>query len=315
MKALDDNFRGMAADEIERFRREIIERTGDLRAAEGITDQDLLREVMNTVGKAGPLGANVRCEAADLDVAHLQDVRLSTVLFKLTTHLLYKEWRARREAAPLRQLKRITGGSTRYIVCKSGRTGALQVSPRWRAADHRRHHTGAQGERRWALLDPIPSRPTAFSGVKPDRWDTSGPPREPRLGLVLDVVGRVLSHRRHPRVVAYTKNHNLGFEVPYRCGSEVRRYRPDFVVLVDDGRGPDDLLRLVIETKGYRREDAKAKKLTMETYWVPGVNNLKAFGRWAFAELTDIYEMEADFGANVAQEFDRVLAGVVGVEA
>ena len=30
--ALDDNFRGMAADEIERFRREIVERTGDARA-------------------------------------------------------------------------------------------------------------------------------------------------------------------------------------------------------------------------------------------------------------------------------------------
>ena len=30
--ALDDNFRDMAADEIERFRREIVERTGDARA-------------------------------------------------------------------------------------------------------------------------------------------------------------------------------------------------------------------------------------------------------------------------------------------
>jgi hypothetical protein len=93
----------------------------------------------------------------------------------------------------------------------------------------------------------------------------------------------------HPRVVAYTKNHNLGFEVPYRYGSEVRRYRPDFIVLVDDGGGPDDLLRVVIETKGYRREDAKDKKLTMETRWVPGVNHLKTFGRWAFAELADVY--------------------------
>jgi type III restriction enzyme len=52
-EALDDNFRGMAADEIERFRREIVERTGDPRAADTISDQDLLREVMNTVGKAG----------------------------------------------------------------------------------------------------------------------------------------------------------------------------------------------------------------------------------------------------------------------
>ena len=60
-EALDDNFRAMAADEIERFRREIIERTGDPRQAENLTDQDLLREVMNTVGKPGRLGADIRC--------------------------------------------------------------------------------------------------------------------------------------------------------------------------------------------------------------------------------------------------------------
>ena len=59
--ALDKNFRTMAADEIERFRREIVERTGDLRQAENLTDQDLLREVMNTVGKPGRLGEGIRC--------------------------------------------------------------------------------------------------------------------------------------------------------------------------------------------------------------------------------------------------------------
>src|SRR5258705_7402117 len=59
--ALDDNFRAMAADEIERFRREIVERTGDIRAGENITDQELLREVMNTVGKPGQLGGASRC--------------------------------------------------------------------------------------------------------------------------------------------------------------------------------------------------------------------------------------------------------------
>src|SRR3989338_5932603 len=47
--ALDDNFRGMAADEIERFRREIVERARDARAGDNITAQELLREVMNTV--------------------------------------------------------------------------------------------------------------------------------------------------------------------------------------------------------------------------------------------------------------------------
>ena len=59
--SLDDNFRAMASDEIERFRREITERTGDQRKAENITDQELLREVMNTVGKPGQLGGSIRC--------------------------------------------------------------------------------------------------------------------------------------------------------------------------------------------------------------------------------------------------------------
>src|ERR1700691_3205656 len=60
-EALDDKFRDMASDEIERFRREIRERTGDQQQAENLTDEDLLREVMNTVGKPGRLGEQVRC--------------------------------------------------------------------------------------------------------------------------------------------------------------------------------------------------------------------------------------------------------------
>jgi type III restriction enzyme len=103
----------------------------------------------------------------------------------------------------------------------------------------------------------------------------------------------------HPRVRAYVKNHSLGFEVPYRYGSKMRVYRPDFIVLVDDGHGPDDPLHLVVEIKGYRREDAKEKRATMETYWVPGVNNLGTHGRWAFAELTDVYSIQSEFGALV----------------
>ncbi|MBP1689222.1 MAG: type restriction enzyme, res subunit, partial [Deltaproteobacteria bacterium] len=58
---LDDNFRAMASDEIERFRRERIARSGDIREGEELTDQDLLREVMNTVGKPGRLGSGIRC--------------------------------------------------------------------------------------------------------------------------------------------------------------------------------------------------------------------------------------------------------------
>ena len=88
----------------------------------------------------------------------------------------------------------------------------------------------------------------------------------------------------------------------------MRKYLPDFIVLVDDGHGDDDLLHLIVEIKGYRREDAKEKKSTMDTYWVPGVNHLGTYGRWAFAEFTEVYQIEADFKAKVesrVQQDDR----------
>ena len=88
----------------------------------------------------------------------------------------------------------------------------------------------------------------------------------------------------------------------------MRRYLPDFIVLVDDGHGPDDLLHLVVEIKGYRREDAKEKELTMDSYSVPGVNHLGAYGRWAFAEFTEVYQIEADFEARVESQFDELIA-------
>jgi type III restriction enzyme len=78
-------------------------------------------------------------------------------------------------------------------------------------------------------------------------------------------------------------------------------------VNVDDGHGEDDLLHLIVEIKGYRREDAKEKKSTMETYWVPGVNNLKQHGRWAFAEFTDVFRMQDDFAKKVESEFEKMI--------
>jgi type III restriction enzyme len=114
----------------------------------------------------------------------------------------------------------------------------------------------------------------------------------------------------HPKVLAYVKNHNLGLEVPYKYGSTMHIYIPDFIVLVDDGHGEDDPLHLVVEIKGYRREDAKEKKSTMETYWIPGVNNLGSYGRWAFAEFTEVYQIEADFEDKVEVKFGEMIDSV-----
>jgi type III restriction enzyme len=37
------------------------------------------------------------------------------------------------------------------------------------------------------------------------------------------------------------------------------------------------------------------------------VNNLKQYGRWAFAEFTEVYQIETDFEAKVETEFDKMI--------
>ena len=150
-----------------------------------------------------------------------------------------------------------------------------------------------------AVLEPYnPTGSTihvSFNTSKSSRWETDS--RKCHINwVVLDSDWEAEFCRvaeSHPRVKAYVKNHNLGLEVPYRYGSIKRTYIPDFIVQIDDGH--DDPLNLIVEIKGYRREDAKEKKSTMETYWVPGVNNLGQYGRWAFAEFTDVYEIDSEF--------------------
>lgn len=470
--ALDDKFHEMAADEIERFRREIVERTGDARAGDNITDQELLREVMNTVGKAGQLGGSIRCvvsvsmltegwdantvthvlgirafgtqllceqvigralrrqsyelneeglfnveyadvfgipfdftakpvigppqppretiqvkavrperdaleiifprvegyrvelpeerlvakftddstltltpdlvgpcetrnegiigEGVNLTVEHLGDVRSSTLLFHLTQRLIYTKWRDPGEEPKLHlfgQLKRIAKEwLDHHLECKGG-TYPAQLMYQELADMACNKITNAitanfLGTRPIkALLDPYnptgSTRHVRFNTSKADRWQTSS--RHCHINwVVLDSDWEAEFCRvaeKHAKVRAYVKNHGLGFEVPYRYGSETRRYLPDFIVLVDDGKGPDDLLHLVVEIKGYRREDAKEKKSTMDTYWVPGVNHLGTYGRWAFAEFTDVFQMQDDFAKKVENEFNKMIEAAVNTDA
>lgn len=59
-EAMSDDFKKIAAHEIEEFKADFRARFPG-RDADGLTDEDLLREVMNTVGKPGKLGENVKC--------------------------------------------------------------------------------------------------------------------------------------------------------------------------------------------------------------------------------------------------------------
>ncbi len=450
-EALDPTFRSMAADEIERFRREIVARTGDARAGETISEQDLLREVMNTVGKKDRLGESIRCvvsvsmltegwdantvthilgvrafgtqllceqvvgralrrqsydlneqgrfnveyadilgipfdfaskpviappakpretirvqavhperdsltitfprvegyrvelpdehltasfgpdsvleltpdlvgpsvtknqgiigEGVDLTIAHLEDMRRSTVLFHLARHLIYQKYRDPGEEPKLHlfgQLKRITrewleGG---YLRCSGGTYPAQLIYKE--IADMAAERIKAAitlslvGEHPVkAILDAYnPTGSTAyvnFTTSKETRWQTD--PRRCHINWVVCDSDWEAEFCRvaeaHPKVLAYVKNQNLGLEVPYLDGSQARKYLPDFIVQIDDGHA--DPLNLVVEIKGYRGENAKEKANTMRSYWVPGVNNLGKFGRWAFAEFTAVYKIEADF--------------------
>ena len=469
--ALDRQFRTAAADEIERFRREIVERTGDRLQAERISDEDLLREVVNTVGVEGRLGEQTRCvvsvsmlsegwdartvthvlgvrafgtqllceqivgralrrqsyqvnpdtglfdveyadvfgipfdftakpvvappqppretvlvravspdrdaceirfprvqgyrvklpddrltarfgddstltltpdlvgparvrnegivgRAAEFSLEHTARIRRNTVLFHLTKHLLEAHWRDLNEDPKLYlfgQLKRITRRwLDDHLVCVGGTYPAQLLYRELADVACKRITDGIVAEQSEdrpirPVLDPYnpegSTRHVRFTTSKPSRWETHA--ARCHVNWAVCDSGWEQEFCRvaeaHPRVRAYVKNHNLGLEVPYRFGAESRRYLPDFIVLVDDGHGPDDPLRLVVEVKGYRGEDAKEKAATMQTWWVPAVNGLGTHGRWAFRELTSVYQMEPDFGEAVAARFDETIQSTLPV--
>ncbi len=468
-EALDDNFRKMAAPEIERFRRDIIERSGNPQSADQFTDQDLLREVMNTVGKEGRLGEAVRCvvsvsmltegwdannvthvlgvrafgtqllceqvigralrrqsyelletgvfapEYADilgipfdftakptiakpqtprvaiqvkamrperdaleirfprvlgyqfelpeqtllaaftedsklvltqemvgatntenaaligqsitLNLVHTNDVRSSQILFELTTYLMQRHYRDQDNNIQLHlfpQLKRIckewlenhlkcVGGT--YPAQLSYKTIADIAIERIQAAIQQQQLNEGKKPVR-AVLDPY--NPTGsslhvnFQTSKALRWRTD--PRKCHINTIIldsDWEGEFCRIAElHPQVRRYIKNHALGFEVPYRHAGTSRKYIPDFIVLIEDGHGEDNLLNLVVEIKGYRGEDAIAKKNTIQTQWIPGVNALEDFGRWAFCEFRSVFEMEADFAQKLEQQFKEMIKTV-----
>ena len=277
------------------------------------------------VGPSITRNAGIIGEVVDLNLKHLDDMRHSSLLMHLTKRLLMTKWRDPGEEPKLHlfgQLKRISKEwLDQHLTCKGG-TYPAQLMYQELADMACERITAAitlagQSDKRpiQAVLDPYNATGSThfvnFNTSKTERWDTSGPPPKCHVNWVILDSGWEAEFCRvaesHPRVVAYVKNHNLGFEVPYRHGSDSRHYRPDFIVRIDDGRGPDDLLNLVVEIKGYRGEDAKDKKLTMDTYWVPGVNHPKTFGRWAFVEFVDVWQMQDDFAKEVEAEFNKMI--------
>jgi len=261
-------------------------------------------------------------EGVDLTLEHLEDTRKSTVLFHVTKRLLYTKYRDPGDEPELHlfgQLKRITRQwMDSYLECKGNTYPAQLLYQELADMACERITQGISrafiGEKPIkAMLDAYnptgSSNFVSFNTSKPIRWETDS--RRSHINWVVcdsdweAEFCRVLES--HDRVHSYVKNQGLGLEVPYKMGSEARKYIPDFIVRVDDDHGPDDLLNLIVEVKGYRREDAKDKKATMETYWIPGVNNRGTYGRWAFAELCEVYEMELDFDEKIEPAVNELI--------
>lgn len=277
------------------------------------------------VGPSITKNSGIIGETVDLSLEHIRDMRRSSLLFHITQRLLYTKWRDPGEEPKLHlfgQLKRITKQwLDTCLVCKGDTyPGLLMYQSLADVACDRITAAITQAElgkrQIKALLDPYNPTGTTihvnFTTSKTERYETDS--RYCQLNwVILDSDWEAEFCRvaeDHPKVFSYVKNHNLGLEVPYRYASENRKYRPDFVVQVDDGNGKENPLNLIVEIKGYRGEDAKEKKSTMDTYWVPGVNNLGSYGRWAFAEFTDVFQMQDDFAEKIEAEFTKMINAV-----
>ena len=237
------------------------------------------------VGPSATRNEGIIGEGVDLNLKHLEDMRQSTLLFHLTKRLLETKWRDPGEDPKLHlfgQLKRITRQwLDKHLVCKGGTYPAQLIYQELADVACERITKGIVTrfiEERpvKVLLDAYnPADSTSrvdFTTSVKTRWETSA--KHCHVNWAICHSGWESEFCRvaesHPQVRAYVKNHNMGFEVPYHIGSESHRYVPDFIVLIDDGHGEDDPLHLVVEIKGRKLEDAKEKKATMDTYWVPG---------------------------------------------
>ncbi len=268
-----------------------------------------------TPEKVGP--CRVRMEGivgkgVEMTVEILESTRISTIGYELAKHLLFSRFREADEPPRMHLfggIKRVVNRwlAEGHLVCLGGTKPAMilyrelldQVAELIFLACQTQS-AGEGGIR--AILDPYnpsgSSRFVSFFTSKP--LFTTNPARCHVNHVVCDSDWEAEFARvaeAHPRVLAYVKNQGMQFEVPYRDGTQARRYWPDYIARIDDGQ--EDPLNLVVEIKGFRGLDAQLKAETMRKKWMPGVNNLRTYGRWAFAEFRDVYAIEAAFGTLV----------------
>ncbi|MGH8763474.1 MAG: BPTD_3080 family restriction endonuclease [Nitrosospira sp.] len=80
---------------------------------------------------------------------------------------------------------------------------------------------------------------------------------------------------KNAEVLAYAKNDHLGFQIHYLWNGSRRRFLPDFLIRLGNGK------TLVLEIKGEDSAQNRAKRTALDT-WVKAVNAKSGFGVWAW---------------------------------
>lgn len=94
---------------------------------------------------------------------------------------------------------------------------------------------------------------------------------------------------KNPHVIAWAKNDHLGFEILYVFDGVVRKYLPDFLIQLDNGK------TLILETKGQEtRRDKEKRKALSE--WVSAVNSMGEYGEWCNDVSYNIADVDGIIG-------------------
>ena len=90
---------------------------------------------------------------------------------------------------------------------------------------------------------------------------------------------------RNPDVAAWVKNDHLGFEIVYVFDGVVRKYYPDFIIRLSNGK------TLVLETKGQVNRQTTEKRKSLEE-WITAVNQLGDYGEWVSDISIDVADVD-----------------------
>lgn len=94
-----------------------------------------------------------------------------------------------------------------------------------------------------------------------------------------------LALEKNKNVAAWVKNDHLGFEIAYVFNGVVRKYYPDFLVKLKNGR------TLVLETKGQVTQQVIEKHKALGE-WVAAISQIGDFGEWVSDMSTNIADVD-----------------------